>query len=325
MQAAVTPITKEIVAQPKDPADKPRKKSTEPAQADTTALPAEWRSPDAALSAVISRLEQVQSHHGFDNDATPPLADTQTRAEPREVDLKLGGLPDSPKTGDPAEPRFALSVDSAETRTPLPIKVAVRDQETHFEPVQQPSLLQRIVDRMAADLPAASTQASSAPAETALPDLAKAADRPVRMLTLQLDPPDLGAVTVKMRLTGDAVEIRLTAERYETRQLLETQRSALTDAMQSAGYKFDIASIDQSRSSDANAGAGQQQPQAEQRQSQQGNSGSLFNDANSQRQSADTQAGTRQHRPQHEPLTELPERHQEKEVVRDRSSGAVYL
>ena len=83
------------------------------------------------------------------------------------------------------------------------------------------------------------------------------ADKPVRIPTLQLDPPTLGAVIVKMRLIGGAVEVRLSADRYETTQMLQQERGALKDVMQSAGYAFDIASIDHSRASDANPGAGQ--------------------------------------------------------------------
>ena len=50
-----------------------------------------------------------------------------------------------------------------------------------------------------------------------------------------------------MRLIGGAVEVRLSADRYETTQMLQQERGALTDVMQSAGYAFDIASIDHSR------------------------------------------------------------------------------
>ena len=161
-----------------------------------------------------------------------------------------------------------MTVDSAETRTLPTLKVVVRDQETHFEPVQQLTLLQKIVDRMVTDLPAVSPQADANPADAASP-ASQPADKPVRILTLELDPPNLGAVTVKMRLIGNAVEIHLSADRHETTQMLQQERGALTEVMQSAGYAIDIASIDHSRAGDANPGAGQQQAQSDQRPSQQ--------------------------------------------------------
>ena len=318
-------VVEEVITPRKDVADKPSKKSQQAASETTSLPPAEWRGQEAALSVVISRLEQVQSAAASDEAETTPVAQPGPHAEPREMALAPGDLPQSPTAGDLPQPRFALVVESADTRTMPPIKVAVREQETHFEPVQ-PTLLQKIVDRMGAELPAAATQVSTGSAEFVLPDLQKPADRPVRILTLQLDPPDLGAVTVKMRLTGDAVEIRLTADSAETTQLLQRERTALSDIMQSAGYKFDIASIDQSRSTDTNAGAGQQQPQSDQRQSSpQPNGGSQINDANSERQPSDAQAGTRQNRQQHEQFTERGKQHQNEEAVRDRSGGAVYL
>jgi len=368
VQDRVAEMAQRLTTHPNDRADKPRKKSTEQTAVGTTASPAEWCSPDAALSAVISRLEQAQSLSASDDDATTPVAGSDALVEPREAALKPDDRGERATAGELTEARFALSVDSSETRTTVPIKVAVRDQETHFEPVrqmtpreadmkladasqavdsaetrmvpatklvvrqneahsdavQQTTLLQRIIDRIGGDLPAAPMQAGSPSADVAAPDILKTADKPVRILTLQLDPPDLGAVTVKMRLAGDGVEVRLSADRYETTQMLQHERGALTDIMQSAGYKFDIASIDQSRPSDANAGAGQQQPQPDQRPSQQPGGGQ-FNYANSERQSGDAQAGTRQNRQQHDQVTEPPERHQDKEIGRDRNGGAVYL
>ena len=67
------------------------------------------------------------------------------------------------------EQRFTLSVESAETRTVPVLKVAVREQETHFEPVPQLTLLQKVVDRIGADIQAASTPAPAGPADVALP------------------------------------------------------------------------------------------------------------------------------------------------------------
>ena len=116
------------------------------------------------------------------------------------------------------------------------------------------------------------------------------------MLTLQLDPPSMGIVTVRMRLAGDAVEVRLSADRQDTTQLLRQEQGALVDAMQSAGYTFDIASIDHSAGSNANPNAGQSHTQSDQQQSQQPNGGSLFGNGTSERQSNDAQAGARHNR-----------------------------
>jgi chemotaxis protein MotD len=320
----VAEVTDEVTTRPKGRAGKSSETSPNQAAAEVTPLPQEWRGPEAALSAVISRFDQAQARSARDDDATTRVVHSQAHAEQREMLSEPVGSTKSQNADDLPEQRFVLSVDSAETRASPSIKVVVREQETHFEPVQQLTLLQKIVDRMVTDLPA-SAQAGAGPAGIALPDVHRAADKPLKMLTLQLDPPELGAVTVKMRLTGNAVEIRLSADRYETTQLLQHERGALTDLMQSAGYTFDIASIDQSRASDANTGAGQQQAQSEQRQSQQLHNGPQIDNATSERQSGDAQAGTRHNRQQHDQFTAPVDRHQDQEVAPNRNGGALYL
>lgn len=323
-------IIEEVTTWPKE-RDGPQNDLPPPqAAAESTPMPAEWRAPEAALSAVISRLDQPQTSAAREDAPIPRVVHAESRPEPPAMplkddgELKAGEVVEVPKTDKPPEQRIALSVNAAETRTLPPVKVVVREQETHFEPVQQVTLLQKIVDRMAADLPAAAPQAAPSSPDTELPT-SRLADKPVRILTLQLDPPDLGAVMVKMRLIGDAIEVRLTADRYETTQMLQHERGALSEVMQSAGYAFDIASIDHSRAGDANPGASQQQSQPEQRQSQQMQGGSQIDNAASERQSGDTQAGTRQNRRQHEQFTEPAERHQRQEVGPNRNGGALYL
>ena len=326
----IAEIIEEVTTRPRERVNPQTEMPLPQAAAEPTPMPSEWRAPEAALSAVISRLDQAQPSSVREDAPMPRIARAESHPErpamPLSDDraLSTGDAMEVAKADEPHGQRFAVSVNAAETRTLPPVKVVVREQETHFEPVQQVTLLQKIVDRMATDLPAAAPQAAPSSSEAALP-MPRLADKPVRMLTLQLDPPDLGAVIVKMRLIGDAVEVRLTADRYETTQMLQQERGTLTDVMQSAGYAFDIASIDHSRASDANPGAGQQQAQPEQRQSQQMQSGSQIDNAASERQSGDAQAGSRQNRRQHEQFTEPAERNQRQEVVPNRTGGALYL
>ena len=326
----IAEIIEEVTTRPKEHVDPQSEVSPQQAAVESTSLPLEWRGPEAALSAVISRLDQAQTSSAREDAPMPRIVHAEGHPGRPEMPLSddgglnAGNAMGGPKADESPEQRIAPSVNVAETRTLPPVKVVVREQETHFEPVQQLTLLQKIVDRMATDLPAASPQAGPSSPDTALP-VPRLADKPVRMLTLQLDPPDLGAVIVKMRLIGDAVEVRLTADRYETTQMLRQERGALSDVMQSAGYAFDIASIDHSRAGDANPGAGQQQAQPDQRQSQQTHGGSQIDNAASERQSGDTQAGSRQNRRQHDQFTEPAERHQRQEGVPDRNGGALYL
>ncbi|WP_152535630.1 flagellar hook-length control protein FliK [Bradyrhizobium sp. Ai1a-2] len=309
------------------PRDRTRRQASETSShrsgEEMTPTAPEWRAPEAALSSMISRLDQPLSSR--DDGGTPRPARSQARVE-HGADLLTPGEPaKSPKADVVPEQRFASSLGAMETRPMPTVKVAVREQETHFQPVGQPTLLQKIVDRIAPDLATAPAAAPATAADLTPPDMRRGPDAPVRMLTLQLDPPSMGTVTVRMRLAGDAVEVRLLADRHETTQLLREERGVLMDAMQSAGYTFDIASIDHSSARHATSGGGPSHAQSDQQQSQQPQGGSQFNNGASERQSGDGQAGTRHNRQGHDQFIKPTERRQDEEVARDRNSGAVYL
>ena len=291
-----------------------------------------WRGPDPALSAVMAKLDHAHSPLASDDKAAPRISVSDVKADdaPRDpttpVHVATADVPDADAA---ATQRFTLAVETTDTK-PLPVaKAVVREQETHFEPVQQVTTLQKIVDRMATDLATVASPEGARAADAPGLETNKAADsRPVRMMTLELDPPNLGSVTVKMRLAGDSVEIHLTADRYETTQMLRQERGALTDAMQSAGYTFDIAAIDHTRTPDANLNNGQQQQQqqapSDQRSSLPSSGGSQADGGSSGRSSGDAQSGARHNRQDHEQSPRPAERQQDQNSSRVRSS-TVYI
>jgi hypothetical protein len=59
---------------------------------------------------------------------------------------------------------------------------------------------------------------------------------PLRLLKVALDPPELGRVNVRLRLTGRALEVTVTAERPETASLLDRDRHVLTKILHASGY-----------------------------------------------------------------------------------------
>ncbi|VUD74985.1 hypothetical protein MET9862_05622 [Methylobacterium symbioticum] len=69
------------------------------------------------------------------------------------------------------------------------------------------------------------------------------AEGPLRLLTLQLHPADLGAVVVRMRLQDGRLEMNLQASREETADLLRKDREALGELLRGAGYRPDIVTI----------------------------------------------------------------------------------
>jgi chemotaxis protein MotD len=296
----------------------------------------DWRDPNAALSAVMSKLNQAQQNTGRDDKSalSAPASHVALHAEdrsPEATDVTNTADIDVPDVDMTAPKRFTATVETVDTKPVPASKAVVREQETHFEPVQQVTTLQKIVDRMASDLPAVTSPEGVHAAEPPSQELTKSAEsRPVRMMTLELDPPNLGSVTVKMRLAGDSVEVHLTADRLETTHLLRQERGALTDAMQSAGYSFDIAAIDHTRTPDANINNGQSQSQPQQQQAssdQRGamsSNGSQSDGGSSGRPSGDGQGGARQNRQDHDQSHTPSERPQDQGARRTRSS-TVYL
>jgi chemotaxis protein MotD len=326
-------LTGEVAQKPNvsdDQADDDDSKATKGDESATKSAP--WRGPDPALSAVMAKLDHAHSPLPSDDKAVARISvpDVKTDDAPRDpttpVHVATADVPDADAA---ATQRFTLAVETTDTK-PLPVaKAVVREQETHFEPVQQVTTLQKIVDRMATDLVTVASPEGARAADAPGLETNKSADsRPVRMMTLELDPPNLGSVTVKMRLAGDSVEIHLTADRYETTQMLRQERGALTDAMQSAGYTFDIAAIDHTRTPDANLNNGQQQQQqqapSDQRSSLPSSGGSQADGGSSGRSSGDAQSGARHNRQDHEQSPRPSERQQDQNSNRVRSS-TVYI
>ncbi|MGM4895090.1 flagellar hook-length control protein FliK [Tardiphaga sp. 839_C3_N1_4] len=326
-------LTGEVAQKPNvsdDQADDDDSKATKGEEGATKSAP--WRGPDPALSAVMAKLDHAHSPLPSDGKAASRISvpDVKTDDVPRDpAKLIQATTADVPDADAATTQRFTLTVETTDTK-PLPAaKAVVREQETHFEPVQQVTTLQKIVDRMATDLSAVASPEGARAADAPGLEAHKAADsRPVRMMTLELDPPNLGSVTVKMRLAGDSVEIHLTADRYETTQMLRQERGALTDAMQSAGYTFDIAAIDHTRTPDANLNNGQQQQQqqapSDQRSSLPSSGGSQADGGSSGRSSGDAQSGARHNRQDHEQSPRPSERQQDQNSNRVRSS-TVYI
>ncbi|SCY06018.1 flagellar hook-length control protein FliK [Microvirga guangxiensis] len=71
----------------------------------------------------------------------------------------------------------------------------------------------------------------------------KATESALRVLNLQLHPAHLGAVTIKMRLAGESLEMELHVEREETAQLLKTDSEKLASLLRGSGYRPDTISI----------------------------------------------------------------------------------
>jgi flagellar hook-length control protein FliK len=61
----------------------------------------------------------------------------------------------------------------------------------------------------------------------------------VKILHLELQPEDLGTITIRMSLKQDALDIRVEASRYDTACMLQRDQDSLAKILTSAGYRID--------------------------------------------------------------------------------------
>jgi chemotaxis protein MotD len=198
-------------------------------------------------------------------------------------------------------------------------KVSVIQQETHFSPVPELTTLQRIADSVVAELKGSSS--ASAVTASDLASSTKGPDQPLKILTIRLDPPSLGSVTVRFRLTGDSVSIHLAADRRETTRFLEEHRDSIKELMRSVGYAADVASVQHGSLDGFQSGSGQppsslgDKPQQQAPQSQ--GSADTFGPS-----SDDAQNGAWRQRQERDQNREV--RH-EQDMVPNNRRGALYL
>ena len=226
----------------------------------------------------------------------------------------------------PATPGFeavAANVERAAKsagRDALPetTKVTVVQQETHLPPVGQFSATQQVANAVVSEL-----KGPPAPAASAAPDLVgvqnNSPDQPLRILTVNLEPPDLGNVTMRLRLVGNEVSVQLAAERKDTSTMLDQQRDQIRDLMQSAGYVADVAPVQHGSLDGFQAGSGQSQSQLSSQQQQSQSQGAFAGPGTSSGQS---DGGARQARQDQQPSQEA--RH-EQDVAPQSRRGPVYL
>jgi hypothetical protein len=137
-----------------------------------------------------------------------------------------------------------LSDGAATARTDLVLNtnVTVLRTETHLPPVTPTTPLHQI-------MAAITTDGLGAVAEPAAPGAPDPATAPgperqlVRTLDIRLEPPDLGSVTVKLRLSGEHLTLRISADSAATAQSLEQDRDTLVSMLRGNGYSPEISAV----------------------------------------------------------------------------------
>jgi len=243
-----------------------------------------------------------------------------TASQPTEASQGDGTAPPttSAATGFEAVTATIQRAAKAGGREALPeaTKVTVVQQETHLPPVQPFTPSAQVAKAVVAELEGSSASPSSAASNPASAQ-SNVADQPLKILTITLEPPALGNVTVRLRLVGAAVSVHLAADRRETSQMLDQQRDSIRDLIQSAGYVADVAPVQHGALDGFQPGSSQPQPSfSGQQQQPQGTSDG------SSASSGQSQDGARQSRKDQQANQET--RH-DQDVAPHHRRGAVYL
>jgi chemotaxis protein MotD len=138
----------------------------------------------------------------------------------------------------------AVLSDGAAPRTDLVLNtsVTVLRTETHLPPVTPTTPLHQIMAAITTD----GLGAAAEPAAPGAPDPATAPGperQLVRTLDIRLEPPDLGSVTVKLRLSGEHLTLRISADSAATAQSLEQDRDTLVSMLRGNGYSPEISAV----------------------------------------------------------------------------------
>lgn len=225
-QARPQPV-EPIAAAPVVAAAAPIVESAAPVQAPAPAMTRPARpaprasTPALPLAASAPAAESVESSPVLAIQAGPvasrPERDGNTSREPN---------PQTPETAPVAAPAFV----PAEAALPI-------------------TTLRHLAEAIAAEAPSAPVAPPGQPAKPG-----QMPEGPLRLLTIQLQPADLGTVTVRMRLQEGRLEVGMETGRHDTAELLRRDGGALSDLLRGAGYQADLVAI---RASGADMAGGQ--------------------------------------------------------------------
>jgi chemotaxis protein MotD len=126
----------------------------------------------------------------------------------------------------------------------LNTSVTVLRTETHLPPVTPTTPLHQIMAAITGPdgLAAGSADPSATPAND--PAAAAAPERQlVRTLDIRLEPPDLGSVTVKLRLSGQHLALNISTDTASTAHSLEQDRDTLATLLRGNGYTTEIGAV----------------------------------------------------------------------------------
>ncbi|HJE22238.1 MAG TPA: flagellar hook-length control protein FliK [Methylorubrum populi] len=248
-------------------------------QAETPSAPLDPAPAQVAGSAAlqtVATLGRAALRSDRPGSAAVSGTDAPAQAEPEEAGSAASGTPAQASSPTPVPARHAAPIVAERPfegahPNPTPERAAAsmqRETETSASGPRQPE--GSAVETAAPGATAASSTAATVPAQAGLPaspqrqivdavtaQLAAAAPAsqtrpvtsaieagPLKILTLQLQPADLGTVLVRMRLQDGRLEMSLRTSREDTAERLQKEGSLLSGLLREAGYQADTVMIE---------------------------------------------------------------------------------
>ena len=107
-------------------------------------------------------------------------------------------------------------------------------QETHYSLGLSQSPVLQIAQRLTHEMQIARSQFASQADQTGAPERG-----PIRVLHIQLDPPHLGPLTIRISLQNEMLNLQLETPKPETASLIQNDKDSLSKLLRSAGYMVD--------------------------------------------------------------------------------------
>ncbi len=209
-----------------------------------------------AQAAFVATIVPNSASEGLPtgSDSTPSPGSSQLQVQARAV--ANGGLASGVPNGngDSAAASSIAAVERSDAGVSADMKVTAVSSATYFAPVARLSPVQQIADVVIGALPdlsqSLSGSAASGPSTAAgatglapgaaAPDptaaLTQSALGPVKTLNLQLEPPNLGTVTITLNLSAGGLDVQMAASQSSTMSLIEKDKDALSNQLRQSGY-----------------------------------------------------------------------------------------
>jgi chemotaxis protein MotD len=172
-------------------------------QRSTSTMAGRSSSPDAAQPTQVQPQAQIQVQ-----------AQTQTGTQSKGAEPSF----------DPAQPLQGVDPTT---------------QDEHPAPQATVPVSRQIVDGIAAEIP----PQDKSPAGPAAAPAPSTQSQPVKVVTIQLNPAELGTLTVRISLRNDALELQVETSRRETARMVDADRETLSSLLRSAGYHVEAVTV----------------------------------------------------------------------------------